>query len=166
MSVVCAKVYGDKIVVAADSIVVYGWSKDTNSGFSKLLKINGMIVGACGRCDELSFLYHFCKTHRPESATERDVLSFFAEFSAWKNEKYGDKTIENSYIFDFDKKVFRIEGFFVREIKDHTAIGAGEDYARAALYLGHSPKEAVKVSCDLCCFVAEPIVEEELSLTE
>jgi len=33
MSVVAAKVYPDKIVVAADSIIVKGWSK-RNSGFS------------------------------------------------------------------------------------------------------------------------------------
>lgn len=160
MSVVCAKVYDDRIEVASDSIVVWGWTKDTRTGFSKLSSVNGMVIGACGACDELSFMYHFCKTRKPESATERDVLSFFVDFSSWKRDKYGSSEINNTYIFVFDAKVFRVEGFFVIEVTDSTAIGAGEDFAKAALYLGHSPREAVKVSCELSCLVSEPIIEE------
>ena len=48
---------------------------------------------------------------------------------------------------------------FVHEISDYIAIGAGEQFANAALYLGHTPKEAVKVACDLSCYVSEPIIE-------
>lgn len=55
-----------------------------------------------------------------------------------------------------------IANMFVREIKDYYAIGAGEDFATAALYLGHTPKEAVKTACDISCFVAEPIVVKEM----
>ena len=33
-------------------------------------------------------------------------------------------------------------------------------YASAALFLGHSTREAVKAAAALCCKVAEPIVEE------
>jgi len=51
---------------------------------------------------------------------------------------------------------------FINEIKDFAAIGAGEDFANAALYLGHSPEEAVKVACELCCFVSEPIVKYKM----
>ena len=47
----------------------------------------------------------------------------------------------------------------IEEINDYAAIGAGRDYAYAALYLGHEPKEAVKVACDLSCYVSEPIIE-------
>lgn len=160
MSVVCARVYDNRIEVAADSIIVHGWAKDTKTGFSKLMPVNGMIIGACGSCDELSFMFHFCKTHQPESPTERDVLSFFVEFSAWKREKYGSSGIDNTYILVFQGKVFRIEGFFVMEVREHTAIGAGEDFAKAALFLGHSPEDAVRVACELSCFVAEPIIVE------
>ena len=32
--------------------------------------------------------------------------------------------------------------------------------ALAALHLGHSPKEAVQVACDLTNYVGEPIKEE------
>ncbi len=51
MSVIAARVYQDKIVVAADSIIVHGWSKRT-ANFSKLEYINEMIVGGCGEAQE------------------------------------------------------------------------------------------------------------------
>ena len=51
---------------------------------------------------------------------------------------------------------------YVNEINEYAAIGAGEDFALAALYLGHSAKEAVKTACELSAFVAEPIVEFEM----
>lgn len=50
---------------------------------------------------------------------------------------------------------------FVCQIKDYVAIGAGDDFATAALYLGHTPREAVEVACNLSCYVAGPIVEYE-----
>jgi hypothetical protein len=52
---------------------------------------------------------------------------------------------------------------FVHEVFDFISIGAGEDFANAALYLGHTPKEAVKVACELSCYVCEPIKEFQMS---
>lgn len=79
MSVVAAKVYTDHIEVAADSIIVQGDMK--RSGFfSKLECINDMIIGACGTAREASLMWQFAKTHKPESATERDVLAYMVEF--------------------------------------------------------------------------------------
>lgn len=48
-------------------------------------------------------------------------------------------------------------------IDDFYTIGAGEDYASGALYMGASPKEAVKAACELCAMVCEPIVCESIS---
>ena len=53
MSVVAAKVFEDKVVMAADSILVKGWSK-RNSNFAKIAGINGMIVGGVGYAQEIS----------------------------------------------------------------------------------------------------------------
>lgn len=80
MSVVCAKVYKDKIVIAADSIVVSGWTKDTKQDFVKLKKINDMILGGSGTCEEQSVMWHYVKTHRPNSGDEKSVLDFMTEF--------------------------------------------------------------------------------------
>lgn len=161
MSVVAAKVYPDKIVVAADSIIVKGWSK-RNSGFSKIESINGMIVGGCGTAQESSLLWRYMQTHQPETASVKDVLGFMVEFSKWKREIIGDSSVDNSYLMAYNGHLFEIESMFVHEITDYIAIGAGADFANAALYLGHTPKEAVKVACDLSCFVNEPIREFEM----
>lgn len=159
MSVVAVKVYDDKIVVAADSIVCRGWSKTTNGDFSKIHRDNGMIIGAVGSAQEASIMWHYMSTHKPSAATEKSVLEFMVEFAKWKNDLGLNATISNSYILAFAGKAFLISSMFVNEVTQTEAIGAGMDYANAALYLGHSPKDAVKVACELCCYVAEPIVE-------
>lgn len=63
MSVVAAKVYKDKIVMAADSIVVRGWSKRTDHDIVKINKINDMIVGSTGYAQELSLMWQYMTTH-------------------------------------------------------------------------------------------------------
>ena len=38
-----------------------------------------------------------------------------------------------------------------------------QDYTSGALYMGASPKEAVKAACDLCAMVCEPIICESIN---
>lgn len=162
MSVICVKVYKKEIVIAADSILVRGWSKETNHTFSKLNKINGIILGSCGLAQEHSLMVHYMETHKPKNATNKSILDFMVEFTKWKKDYESNVDIKNSYIIAFDGKCFDVNYLFVKEIETYAAIGAGEDFAMAALYLGHTPKEAVKVACELSCFVAEPIIEERM----
>lgn len=161
MSVVAAKVYSDKVIIAADSILAKGWSK-RNTGFAKIVSINGMIVGGCGNAQEVSLLWRYMQTHQPETATEKDVLNFVVEFAKWKRELVSDSSVENSYLMAYEGKLFYIASMFVYEVKDYIAIGAGEDFATTALHLGSTPREAVKVACDLSCYVCEPVVEYEM----
>lgn len=162
MSVIAAKVYNSRIEIAADSIVCRGWSKNTTGNFTKLNQDNGMIVGATGECQETSLLWHFMRTHKPDGHNTKDILAFIIEFSQWKGTVIGNGNVNNSYLLAFEGHLFEIENLFVHEIKNYCAVGAGEDYANAALYLGHSPREAVKTACELCCYVAEPIVQYEM----
>jgi ATP-dependent protease HslVU (ClpYQ) peptidase subunit len=162
MSVVSVKVYKDTIKIAADTGMFYGDSKRTGSGaYSKLAKVNNMIIGFVGRTEEGSLMMHYADTHKPLAANEKDILSFIIEFSQWKSNITGQSNIENEYIIIYDGKVFYVEKMFVFEVDNYRAIGAGMDFANAAMYLGHTPKEAVKVACELSCWVAEPIVEFE-----
>ena len=57
----------------------------------------------------------------------------------------------------FEGKVFLIEGFYVKEIEEYMAIGAGMDFALAALYLGSTVQEAIKTACHLSILCEEPI---------
>ena len=161
MSVIAAKVYNDKIIMAADSILTCGWSK-RNTNFAKIVEINGMIAGSTGTAKEASLMWHYMQTHKPASPSEKDMLTFVVEFAQWKS-GIDSSNIENSYLFAYQGHLFEIESIFVHEISDYVAIGAGEDFASAAMYLGHTPREAVKVACELCCYVCEPIVEYSMN---
>lgn len=164
MSVVAARIYDDHIAVAADSIMVNGYSKTASLRFTKLERINDMIVGCCGTAEEGALMWHYMRTHRPDKADEKSILDFFVEFKEWRTKfTFADAT--NDYLMAFDGKLFYIGGdLLVTEVKEYYAIGAGEDFANTALYLGCSPREAVKVACEMSCFVSEPI-KEELMLT-
>lgn len=65
------------------------------------------------------------------------------------------------FVKDVEKynKVYVINGY----LKITKVLKDGEDYASGALYMGASPKEAVKAACELCAFVCEPIVCESIS---
>ena len=161
MSVVAVKVYKDTIQIAADSIVIYGDSKKTDGNFGKLAKVNDIVIGFVGTAEEGSLMLHYADTHKPLSPTEKDVLTFMIEFSKWKSDIGAGSDIDNAYIIIYNGKAFHAHGVWVFEIDNYDAIGAGMDFANAAMYLGHTPKEAVKVACELSCWVAEPIVEFE-----
>lgn len=156
MSVIAAKVTDKEITIAADSIVTKGTLKRTN--FAKLHKINNMIAGGCGNAEELSIFFEYLAEHKPESATKKQVRRFLQRFSEYKSDYTNEPDIENCYLIVFEGHLFETDGMFVQEITNYTAIGEGEAYALAALHLGHSCVEAVKTSCDLCCFTSEPII--------
>ena len=158
MSVVAVKVYDDKIEMSADSIIVCGGRKELYYGVhTKINPINDMIIGTSGSCEESGLMWMYAKNHRPISATDRDVLEFFIEFVNWKSDKSSCPTLNNSYLLAFEGKVFHIQNYMVLEVDRYAAIGAGADFALAALYLDKSAPEATKVACDLSCYVSEPI---------
>lgn len=163
MSVVAVRKTDKKIKIAADSISVCGWTRmEKTIKKAKLFKVNGIIAGGVGLASENLLLENFCLTHQPHEATEREVLNFFIEFNNYLKD-LGLSKYTNAFILCFRGKAFLIyEDMYVNEINEYAAIGAGEDFALAALYLGHSAKEAVKTACELSAFVAEPIVEFEM----
>lgn len=169
MSVVCAKILGNRIELSADSIMVYGYSKDTRNIFSKVNEANGMIMGAVGLCRETSFMWHYMQTNKPADATDRAVLEFMISFAKWKKDLTNDSSVENDYMLIFGNKIFQIEGLFVYSMGnegDFGSIGAGRDFANTALKLGKSPSEAVKIACELSCYVAEPILNKTIVITK
>lgn len=159
MSVIAAKVGADYIQVAADSILIKEEMKRTTN-FKKLIQFNDIIAGGAGSAEELSLFFRFIQNlNKPDTATIAGIQDFMRRFNNWK-ETYTNMTgIDNCYIIVYKGKLFEIDGMFVQEINDYTAIGEGEPYAITALHLGCLATEAVKVTCDLCHSVSEPIIE-------
>lgn len=156
MSVVAVRVEDGGYVVAADSITVRGWTQSKTSG--KLHETNGMVLGGVGYAEETALLRLFLETRKPSSETESGVLEILADFSDWKHKKcgkhYGN---DNSYLLGLGSKVFAIEGYFVREVNGFEAIGAGRDFALAAMHLGASPEKAVEVAIELSIYCEAPV---------
>ena len=163
MSVVAVKIYDKNITMSADSIIIHGEADKTPIGKGKIFEINNMIIGTAGYASEGAYLSMFAENHTPLDSTERAMNEFIAEFASWKYKMFGaSQTIENQYLIAYKDKCFYIGGNYVAEVSEYYAIGSGHQFAEAALHLGHSPQEAVKVACDLCCFVAEPSVTKSL----
>ena len=80
-----------------------------------------------------------------------------SEFQDWMNNKIGETKLENQYIIVLEGKAFMMEGFFIKEVTDYTAIGAGMDFALSALFLGNSVQDAIKASCHLSLYCEEPV---------
>lgn len=156
MSVVAVKVTNKKITIGADSIIAFGWTQEKDK-LAKLEEVNGMIIGSVGTAQEGALFRVFCRTRKPRAADVESIVDFMSDFQDWLKNKIDDSTVENGYILVFDKKVFNIEGFYVKEITDYTAIGAGMDFALAALYLGNSVKDSIKAACHLSVYCEEPI---------
>lgn len=156
MSVVAVKIEKDKITIGSDSIIVYGTTQCKDK-FSKLNKVNDIIIGDVGEAEEGFLFLSYCKTRRPKSPTVDDVMEFIFDFSEWLHKKIEKRKLENHYIIIFEKKVFKIEGFYVKEVTDYDAIGFGMDFSLSALYLGNSVEESIKAACHLSIYCEEPI---------
>jgi ATP-dependent protease HslVU (ClpYQ) peptidase subunit len=146
----------NKITIGADSILVSGWTQEKDK-LAKLNKANGMIIGDVGDAEEGALFLLFCKTRKPREASVDAIVEFMSEFQDWMNNKTGESKLSNQYILIIEKKAFMIEGFFIKEVTDYTAIGAGMDFALSALYLGNSVKDSIKAACHLSVYCEEPI---------
>lgn len=155
MSVIAAKVYEDKICIASDSILIKEELKRTN--FVKLKKFGKTVCGGCGSAEELCLFFEFVKTHPIYQASVSVLVEYMHDFQNYLRDIANIEKSDNTYLIIENNKLFEVEGFFVREITDYTAIGAGEAYALTALYCGKSAEQAVKITCKLCSTVCEPV---------
>ena len=156
MSVVAVRVEKDKITIGADSILVSGYTQEKDK-MAKLFQNEWMVVGDVGEAQEGALFQIFSKTRKPREASVDAMTEYLFDFFSWKREKTDSDKLENSYIIIFNKKAFLIEGFYVKEVTDYTAIGAGMDFALAALYLGSSVQDAIKTACHLSILCEEPV---------
>ncbi len=156
MSVVAVRVTDNKIIIGADSILVSGWTQEKDK-LAKLNKVNDMIIGDVGDAQEGALFLMYCKTRKPREASVEALVEFMSEFQDWMGKKIDVTKLDNQYIIVLGGKVFMMVGFFIKEVTDYTAIGAGMDFSLAALYLGNSVKESIKAACHLSVYCEEPI---------
>ncbi|MGB1252144.1 MAG: hypothetical protein ACPG8W_16110 [Candidatus Promineifilaceae bacterium] len=159
MTVIVAKITKTGFEIASDSITTLGstQSKGQNVSHNKLFEVNGMIIGGTGLAEESSLLRLFANSHRPNRADELAMIEFMCEFSDWKNKKVGKSGIHNHYFISFGGKVFAVKQWFISEVLTYDSIGAGRNFALAAMYLGHSAEKAVETAIELSTVCEAPI---------
>ena len=157
MSVVAVKVTKEKIIIGADSILVSHGTTQEKDKLAKLNEVNNMIIGDVGDAQEGALFLIYCKTRKPREASVDALVEFMSEFQDWLKDKTGETKLNNEYAIIVDRKAFLMEGFFIKEITDYTAIGAGMDFALSALYLGNSVEESIKAACHLSVYCEDPI---------
>ena len=156
MSVIACRITENGYELAADSQVTLGDTKPPIK-FSKLFTVNSINVGSVGSCRE-AMLFKLYATKVTPIPTEDSLLEFYSSFNEWALKKTGDVLqTENAYFLGFKDQVFRIDpDWFISEIKTFDAIGHYE-FALAALYLGHTAKEAVEVTTELSIYCELPV---------
>lgn len=167
MTVIAARKTNDTITFASDSILVAGYLKATDKEviYNKLFQQNDMVIGSTGTGYEGTMMELFSRNHRPVDGSRLSVIDFFVEFREWINKRDAGHSPENDYLIAYDKKLFRTYGGLdIYEVPEFEAVGAGEDFAKAALHLGHTPREAVEVACKLSIYCSEPISEITVEL--
>jgi len=160
MSVVACRILKDGFEMSADSICVYGYTqtKGDTTKHAKLFEINNMVIGGVGLAQDNSLMQLFAETHGFSRPDERGVLEFLSEFSDWKKEKVDDPKINNHYLIGFERKVWEIYEWSIMQVSTYSAIGAGMDFALAALYFGAPTAKAVEVATELSIYCEKPIV--------
>lgn len=159
MSVVAVRKYPKKIVIGADSIRVSFGSSQEKDKLCKLYRIGKeMIMGMVGDCAVGSLFREFLSNHAPKANDEHSYIELLAEFQSYLKNLDRDLNLKNnSFIIVRRGRVFFIDNFFVREIRDFYAMGAGMDFANAALYLGADVRKAIKTACELSIYCEAPI---------
>ncbi len=165
MSAVAVKKEKGKITIGADSILVSGYTQEKDTKAKLFRSTPDFIFGASGMAADGELLNIFAKTHKPKAATEEAIIDFFNEFLGYLRGTMGSPAINldnTNYLIVFKRRIFFFHNFYIREIKDYYAIGAGRDFALAALYLGQSVRKALEAACHLSVYCEKPITIFEL----
>ncbi len=159
MSVVAVRKKGSSIMIGADSIRITGWGTQEKDKLAKLCRVGDeLVLGTVGLSAIHSLFREFLGNHLPKANTEYGWTVLVGEFSNYLNDlKNGPKLETSAFLVVYRGRVFFIDGYFVREIKDYYAIGAGMDYALAALYLGADVRKAIETACHLSIFCEKPV---------
>lgn len=158
MSVVAVKVEKNRIVIGADSFVGFSYDSQLKDKDAKIFKHNGLVVGGVGYATDVSLFRLFTKTRQPSSSDEESIVAFLVEFIEWCRKKDTDYKLLSDFMVVFKNKAFLATSqLYVKRIKDYEAMGAGQNMAQTALYLGKDVKTAIESACELSIYCEKPI---------
>lgn len=155
MSIIAIRRTDTGFEIASDSIGVWGNTQVKDA--EKLWQISGdLIFGSVGQSSLGTVMKDFISVNDLPENAERGWLRFALQLHLVAR-KYDLKSEDNSFIIVYKSEAWMLNGLHVARINKYEAVGAGRDYALAALHLGFSALEACEVACDLCTQCERPI---------
>ena len=155
MSIIAIRRTDTGFEIASDSIGVWGNTQVKDA--EKLWQISGdLILGSVGQSSLGTLMKDFISDGRASRKYGKRMAGFALQFHLFAR-KYDLKSEDNSFIIVYKSEAWMLNGLHVARINKYEAVGAGRDYALAALHLGFSALEACEVACDLCTQCERPI---------
>jgi ATP-dependent protease HslVU (ClpYQ) peptidase subunit len=124
----------DGTTLAADRRVCYG---GTICETTKIFRIDGCLVGGAGEMPYLMAMFEWVRNGR--------IIADYPEHQKHKEDWQPMLLVEP----DGTACIYERSPYPVRYAQKHAAIGTGREYARAAMHLGKTAREAVEVACAL-----------------
>jgi len=164
MTVIIAQNNKDNIIIASDSGLYRGYSKihggENHQKLSKNKQVNGITIASTGyKADSLNFDV-FVETRKPESNSLLSMQRYFVDFRKWLS----DQSLEfkgTNFFLCYKNKLYHYMEEAVYEIleNEYQCDGAGSVEAYTAMYLGKTPKQAVKIASELNIYVSGEVIE-------
>jgi len=152
MTVIAAKIYDGNIQMACDSMVTRGRHKKSTGYPCKIIEGKDFILGFCGDAVILPLLTMYSKNHIIGNDGDADrIVEWCSEFLEYVKKKTNEwkGSLKASLLLAHSSGLFLIEDWLPIKVDDWCATGSGYEHAESALYLGHTPVEAVDVAINL-----------------
>lgn len=124
----------DGTTLAADRRCCYG---SMISEATKIHRVNGLLVGGSGDFPFILAMIEWIRDGRK--------LEAFPKHQSDKDDWQPILVIELEGI----TSIYERTPYPIRQEQKHVAIGSGREFARAAMYIGKTAREAVEVACAL-----------------
>ena len=167
MTVLVAQNLKDKIILASDTGVFQGINKThhaNHKNLGKIRNINSIIFSGCGYLKDTINFELFCSLRKPESDSVLSIQRFFVDFNKWlieNNLLKNNEKIDSNFFICYNKKLFHYLEECVYEIPENEfqTDGAGKFEAYMAMFLGKTPKEAIKATIEMNIWTSGEIQE-------
>lgn len=161
MTVIAAKIIGDKVVVASDSAYTIDGAFKYDFQETKVQQHYDSLIGGSGETGAVNMFFRFLRDEKFVIQDKYDLIDYMSKFYVWLEEK-GTKstTTEGGYMTEFivvtNGKLYYAGGFVVQE-RTAVTIGSGSPLSAVAMRLGHTVEAAVACAIESDPYCGGPI---------
>lgn len=162
MTVIAVDVRGEDIVIGADSQITYGYHMRVDNPPKLIRSKTGVILAGTGAAEGNALMRLYLENNRPREASEYAVTEFITDFRKWAHDRAKDPNLATQFLLAVDGVAYEIHDYYIALVTTFKAMGAGLEYAEAAMYLGQTVEQAIRAACHLSTACNEPIRVERM----